>query len=135
MSVLDLLKNEEFFNDNCVVIGDSKATGYKWLDDRIVLDENIIIDEMKLTSVFEEFSIEINGSIYAGGDASSHGSCGFFYKKTNERLDWALMTLEFGPFIGVEHQKGKIVFLTSSDKKWIVEKDDLTCSYIERMKV
>lgn len=131
MDVNDLVRQEEFFYADCIAIGHLQIAGYKIINNQIEIDNNIFIDEIDLTNIFQNFSIEIDGVNYVGGEASAHGSCGFFYKKTGNSLNWALMSLKSNPFIQVEICPERVRFFSSSGLIWVVPNDDIKKVYIE----
>lgn len=116
----DILLREQFFCADCIVIGKSDVIGYRIKDGQPEVDRSIRIAEDDLTDVFQNFSVNIAGSVYVGGEASAHGSCGFFYKKTNDVLDWALMSLDSEPFVSLEKIHDGVAFVSSSGRKWLV---------------
>lgn len=132
MSVDNVLKDGSLFYEDCVLVGTSKPIGFHRIDNRIVIDELRTVDESELTDIGYLFSGEIDGSAYAGGEGFSHGSYGFFLKKTDEVLNWALMSLESNPFIKVEIGSGSVRFLSTSGEAWVVPNDDITKVYVER---
>lgn len=125
MDANDLIRAGEFIYGNFLVMGNSEFLGFNLNENGIDINENPNIDESRKTDIFENFSIEIGGSIYSGGEASAHGSCGFFYKKTGNNLDWFLMALESNPFIGVEKKENGVRFLSSSGFEWIIKNDNI----------
>ncbi|MBW8724510.1 MAG: hypothetical protein JF625_05050 [Inquilinus limosus] len=126
MAADDLVRREELFYEDCVVLADSRIIGFRVSDGEFVLGEELPEDALDTTDIFANFSIEIDGALYVGGEAAAHGSCGFFYKMTGGRLDWALMSLESEPFVGVERCDGGVRFLAASGAAWIVRGDDVT---------
>jgi len=126
VDVDELLNNEEFFNVDCLVIGQSQPVAYTVTENRIVVDSHAICDETDLTSVFQKFAKTINGVTYAGGEAASHGSYGFFCRRTGKKLDWALMSTQSNPFVDVSVDEGDVRFVSSSGQVWIVENDRLS---------
>lgn len=128
----DLIKNEEFFCADCVVIGSESVRGYTLENNKIKVDKSIIVDENDMTDIFQNFSVESNGVCYAGGEASAHGSCGFFFKRTGDRLDWALMSQESNPFVGVNIEHDRVSFVSTSGAKWVVHRDDIANVMIEK---
>jgi hypothetical protein len=130
VDVNDLIRQEEFFYADCIAIDHLRIVGYNIKDCEIEIDENIPINRSDLTNIFQNFSVEVDGSNYVGGEASAHGSCGFFYKKTGDFLNWALMSLDSDPFISVEVCRGSVRFLSSSGVTWVVPDDDVTQVYL-----
>ncbi|WP_175722023.1 hypothetical protein [Burkholderia anthina] len=121
----DILLAERFFCADCVVIGKSGVVGYRIKDGQPEMDRSIRVAEDDLTDVFQNFAVTVAGSIYVGGEASAHGSCGFFYKKTNDVLDWALMSLDSEPFVSLEKIRDGVAFVSSSGRKWVVRGDNI----------
>lgn len=109
-----------------MVFADSRIFGFSVSDGKFVIGEELSEGALDTTDIFANFSIEIDGALYVGGEASAHGSCGFFYRMTGGRLDWALMSLESEPFVGVERCEGGVRFLAASGAAWIVRGDDVT---------
>jgi hypothetical protein len=125
------LENNEFFYADFIAIRNSKIFSCDLANGKINLNENAIINKSDIVEVNINFSIEINGSIYAGGESPAHGAYGFFYKKTDGFLDWALTSLESNPFIGVESFDSRVRFLSSSGFGWVVANDDVVNVYID----
>ncbi|WP_334002716.1 hypothetical protein [Burkholderia cepacia] len=121
----DMLLGERFFCADCIVNGKSDVIGYRIKDGQPEMDRSIRVAEDDLTDVFKNFATDIEGSLYVGGEASAHGSCGFFYKITNGVLDWALMSLDSEPFVSVEKIHGGVAFVSSADRKWVVCGDNI----------
>ena len=120
-----MIRNEEFYYSDCVIAGSSPVAAYEFCGDRISITEGNPVDEDDLTLIFQRFSIDVGNSSYVGGEASAHGSCGFFYKMTGDSLNYALMTLEQGPFVAVDLSDGVAVFLSEQGSRWIVRGDDI----------
>ncbi|MES2636249.1 MAG: hypothetical protein V4605_02910 [Pseudomonadota bacterium] len=131
MDAIKLLENDEFFYADFIAIRNSKIFSYDLTDGKITLNQNATINEFDIVEIYIIFSVEINGSIYAGGESPVHGSYGFFYKKTDGFLDWALTSLDSNPFIGVENFDNCVRFLSSSGFGWIVANDDIVNAYID----
>ncbi|MDE9430801.1 hypothetical protein [Xenorhabdus bovienii] len=125
LDVDELVSREEFYSSDCIFIKGSGLFGYRLENNNFIFDSEIHIDEDNLTDIFANFSSEYNDAVYVGGEASSHGSCGFFYKKKNECIDWLLMSSESDPFVNVIFDKGSISFLSSSGYAWVVSNDDI----------
>lgn len=132
MNVNDALKDGSLFYEDCVLVGTSNPIGFHRIEDRIVIDELKTVDGSELTDISYLFDEKIDGSTYAGGEGFSHGSYGFFLKKTDEVLNWALMSLESNPFIKVEIGSGSVRFLSTSGEAWVVPNDDITKVFVER---
>ena len=132
MIVSDLIRREQFFHSDCIAVNSFGIMGYKFTNGQFEIEPDVSIDESDLTDILQNFSVEIDGASYVGGEASAHGSCGFFYKMTGDSLSWALMSLESNPFIGVEVHGGSARFLSSSGVTWVVPSDDLKMLYIEK---
>lgn len=124
MDVNKLLNNEEFFDFDCIVRSHSRPVAYTVVENRIQVDCHAIVDETDLTSVFQNFSKVIDGVTYAGGEAASHGSYGFFYKRTGDTLDWALMSTDSNPFVDVSVDGNNVHFVSSSGQIWMVKIDN-----------
>lgn len=77
----EILYRERFFCADCIAINQSDVIGYKIRNGRPEIDRLIHIKMDNLTDIFQNFSTDIAGSTYVGGEASAHGSCGFFTKK------------------------------------------------------
>lgn len=120
-----LLNGEEFIYADCIALNQSTLVGYRIAGDRLEISRDIPVDEADLTGVFQNFSVEIDGATYVGGEVAAHSSGGFFYKKVGNHVDWAVMSLEAGPFVGVERSDDEIRFLTDEGARWIVRSDDL----------
>jgi hypothetical protein len=118
-----MLAREQFVCADCVWAA-GRFVAFRVVGDAVVLDESIPLDRGDLTDVFTTFSHEADGAIYGGGEAAAHGSCGFFFKRTGARLDWALMSLASDPFVGVETAPGQVRFRSRCGDEWIVEHDD-----------
>ena len=131
LDAADLIEREQFFYANCLVIGPAEILGSELINNKIEMDRAAQIDTSDLTEVFGNFQSEIDGAVYSGGEATAHGSCGFFCKKTEGRLDWALMSLDSEPFVDVECSGGDIRFLSGSGSVWVVEGGDITRIHIE----
>lgn len=131
VDVDNLIRQDNLLFDDCVVVGNSKVIGFSRIDKRIVIDETIVIDASDLSDIDYLFSQEIDGSNYAGGEASDHGSYGFFFKKTGDVLDWALMSTGSNPFCQVEVGSGSVRFLSTSGEAWIVPDNDITKVFVE----
>ncbi|OWJ61386.1 hypothetical protein [Inquilinus limosus] len=131
MAADDLVRREEFFYADCVLTPDSRIIGFSVSDGAFVIGEDLSTDDLDTTDIFGNFRIEIDGALYVGGEASAHGSCGFFYKMTGGHVDWALISLESEPFVGVERCDGGVRFLAASGAAWIVRGDDVTRIHIQ----
>ncbi|NHZ94276.1 hypothetical protein [Massilia sp. CCM 8734] len=131
MDVKKLIDQEEFFYADCIAINSCELIGFEIKGNRIEFDHKIVIDMSDLTYIFNNFSVDIAGSIYAGGEGASHGSCGFFYKKTHDYLDWILISTESNPFTSVEIKNNDARFSTSSGATWVVPNNNIKAVYIE----
>ncbi|MCR4465338.1 hypothetical protein [Burkholderia sp. SCN-KJ] len=121
----DMLLGERFLYADCVVNGKYDVVGYRIRDGQPEMDRSIRVAEYDLTDVFKNFTADVAGSLYVGGEASAHGSCGFFYKITNDVLDWALMSLDSESFVSVEKIHGGVAFVSSAGRKWVVCGDNI----------
>lgn len=127
-----LLNGEEFVYADCIALDQSTLVGYKVAGNRIEISRDVPVDESNLTGVFQNFSVEIDGATYVGGEVAAHSSGGFFYKKVGTHVDWAVMSLEAGPFVGVERCDDEIRFLTDAGYRWVVKGDNLANITIRR---
>lgn len=132
MNVAKFIDQEELFHANCLVISNSRIATYEIVDGKLEIGPDLDIGNLELTDIHQNFSREIEGSRYVGGEASAHGSCGFFYKKTGESLDWALMSLESDPFVDVELSPHGVTFTSSSGSRWAIADDDIASLRIEQ---
>ncbi|WP_175857543.1 hypothetical protein [Burkholderia anthina] len=121
----DILLGERFFCADCIVIGKCDVVGFRIKDGQPEVDRSIRVAEDDLTDVFQNFAVNIVGSVYVGGEASAHGACGFFYKTTNDVLDWALMSLDSEPFVSLEKIRDGVAFVSGSGRKWLVRGDNI----------
>ncbi|NHZ32464.1 hypothetical protein [Massilia rubra] len=131
----ELIDHGNFYYADCIATDSSRVMGYRIDSDKIELDDSIIVDESELTSIFQNFSVEIGNSTYSGGEAAAHGSCGFFCKRIGGLLDWILVSTESNPFISVELHKECVRFRTSSGFIWVVPNDKIESVYIENDKL
>ena len=106
--------------------------GYKIRNGSVEIDDAIVVDESDLTFIFENFSVKIGDSTYSGGEAASHGSCGFFCKRTGGLLDWIVMSTESNPFTSVEVNEDSVRFGTSSGYIWTIPNDNIGAIHIEK---
>ena len=120
VDVRDILEKGEFFYADCIVTDQSEVLSYMVMNSRIETDRIAEIDINVTTSIFQNFSVSIEDSVYVGGEAAAHGSCGFFYKKTGDVLNWFLMSTESDPFVSVDIIGNDVVFLSESGCKWFV---------------
>ena len=125
MAVVDLIRNEEFYCADCIVAGTFPAVTYELHGDGISIGAGGPVDEDDTTFIFQRFSVNVGNSSYVGGEASAHSSCGFFYKITGDHLNYALMTLEHGPFVSVDLSDGCAVFVSERGGRWFVRGDDI----------
>jgi hypothetical protein len=127
----DLFDRELFYCADCVLNGQLEVIGYRLIKGQPRIDRSIQVGRGDLTDVFLNFSVEIDRATYAGGEASAHGSCGFFYKKTAGRLIWAAMSMESSPFISVDIFCNRVAFLSSTGHKWVVNENDIFSLHVE----
>lgn len=99
-------------------------------DGKLILDETSRVDASDLADISTCFSSNLDGSIYAGGEAFDHGSYGFFYKMTNEKVDWMLISLEGGPFVEAHHRGNDIAFRSSNSSTWVVPGGQICKTFI-----
>ncbi|OMG69375.1 hypothetical protein [Burkholderia ubonensis] len=128
----DLIRRERFYYADCIALGHARVIGYTVAGSRLHLNAATRIDESDLTDIVETFSIEIAGATYAGGEGVAHGSCGFFYKRTGDRLNWAVMSTESDPFFAARRVDGGIAFLSRGGDEWVVPGDDVASLRIDR---
>jgi|GEM_PF-6326056 len=130
----DLIRQEEFFYANCIVrsgvLSAYRIEGDRIEGDRIVLDDMIDIDRTDITGIFQNFVVDVDGATYIGGEADAHGSCGFFLKRSGDKLDWLLMSRDSNPFVRVEMHHGDVSFVSSSGQVWRVGNDDISQVHI-----
>lgn len=120
-----LLEGEEFIYVDCMALDRSTLVAYKIVEGRLQIYRGVFVDETDLTSVFQNFLVDIDGVTYLGGEISAHSSGGFFCKKFNGHVAWVVMSLEAGPFVGLERCDDELGFLTETGCRWIVKGDDL----------
>lgn len=125
MDADDLINKEQFFYGNCILFEGSKIVGFDLKDNKVFASKDVSINEFDMVDIFFNFSVRIGNIIYAGGESSAHGSCGFFCKKIDGKVLWFLMSVESDPFVGVDCQENKVSFLSSSGCKWVVLGDDI----------
>lgn len=113
----ELLCRKQFFYTDCIVAGQSDVIGYRISNGKLEADWSVCIERDDLADIFHNSSTNIAGSTYVGGEASAHGSCGFF-KKTGDILNWALMSLDSEPFVSVEKIQDGIAFVSSAGHRW-----------------
>lgn len=131
-TLADLIRSESFFYADCIALSRTRVIGYTIAGARLALDDLIGIDESDVTDAFERFSIEIDGAIYAGGEGASHGSYGFFYKRTGNHVDWVVMSTTLDPFVAARRTDGAIAFVTQAGDAWVVSADDVVNLRIDR---
>ncbi len=131
-TLADLIRDESLFQADCIAFSRTRVTGYTVAGSRLDLDEAIEIDVSEVTDAFERFSIEIDGVTYAGGEGASHGSYGFFYKRTGHRVDWIVMSTTSDPFVAGRRAGGAIAFMTQAGHEWVVSGDDVANLRIDR---
>ncbi|UOD30907.1 hypothetical protein INH39_04000 [Massilia violaceinigra] len=127
-----LIDQEHFYYADCMATNSSRVMGYRIRNDKVEIDDAIVVDESDLTLIFENFSVKIGNSTYSGGEAASHGSCGFFCKRTGGLLDWIVMSTESNPFTSVEVNEDGVRFGTSSGLIWTVPNDNIGAIHIEK---
>ncbi|AZK64776.1 hypothetical protein [Pectobacterium versatile] len=120
LDVHELVKKEEFYYSDLIYIKGSGFLEYTIANNGLVFNKKNQIKGVELTDIFANSTSESNGSIYVCGECSAHSSCGFFYKKTNENIDWFLMSLEFGPFVNIIKNDREIRFLSEENSGFIV---------------
>lgn len=133
MTAAMLLEREEFYYANCIVIGGLEPVGYVIEGGRLRVAGDIATDWDGLTGICETFSAQLGGSLYGGGEAFAHGSCGYFFKRSNGVLNWVVMSLDAGPFIGVVPCAGGVRFLASGGSRWTIIGDDVAGSCVEAL--
>jgi hypothetical protein len=107
------------------------VVGYKIVEGRLDIDGSARVDDGNLTDIYQNFSVDMADSTYVGGEASAHGSCGFFYKRTGNILNWALMSLDSNPFVSVEEIDNGVAFISNTGHRWIVHGDHIEDLRIE----
>jgi hypothetical protein len=127
----EMLARWEFVYADCIW-RDGRFIAFEIVGDRVVLDPQAAVDLSNSTDVFPNFTVDIDGATYVGGEASSHGSCGFFFKRVGERLDWMVVSTLSEPFVGVEREGSRLRFRTQLGDRWIVDGDSLDRITIER---
>jgi len=127
----DWLRREEFCYSNCIVIGAGEPLAYALVENKLVVGDDIDAAAASLTYVFQNFSIEIDGATFRGGEAAAHSACGWFCQEVNGRLVWALMSLESGPFIGLEVGGDWLCFISASGSRWRVHAGDIRSLSVE----
>ncbi len=127
----EMLKSGQFVYADCVWVGD-RFVAYDIVDDQLVLNEEAVLDVNDLADACAYFIENVDGVTYGGGESTAHGSCGFFFKRGPQGLEWALFALESDPFVGVEASPSQARFLSQSGDVWIVENDAVDRTRIER---
>ena len=125
MDVNKLISEEKFFYADCVIIDDDSIIEFKVKKGSIELLNGLSPSELETTDIFNRFILDYKGSTYCAGEAAAHGSCGFFYKKTGNILDWALVSTESEPFIEIIISNRLLNFRSQSGATWIVSNDDI----------
>lgn len=131
-NIVDVLNREEFFYADCICIDNEKPVKFEIRDNRVLIHEDIPIGELEIADIFQRFLSNIDGVSYGGGESSAHGSCGYFYKKTGEVLNWILMCLDSDPFVSVEKREDVVCFLSASGVVWAVPNDQIKQTRLER---
>jgi hypothetical protein len=126
----ELIRRERLPYANCIADEYGRFVSFSIVDNRVVLNATEGVDMSDTTDVVSNFLINIDGSVYGGGEGSAHGSCGFFYKMTNEKIDWALMSLESNPFVNATQVGNDISFLSTSGLNWIVPNGKISNTYL-----
>ncbi len=127
----ELLAREEFVHGDCLWQG-ARFTAFEVVGDRVVLQPHAAIDLSDRTDVFALFTVRLDGATYVGGEASSHGSCGFFCKRVGARLEWIVISTTSEPFVDVEVVGMRQRFRARLGDVWVVEGDALDGIRIER---
>lgn len=127
----EMLRREEFVGENCVWLG-HRFIAYRIVDDVLVLDEALPLDTDHIADACALFCEQLDGDTYGGGESASHGSYGFFFKRSAKGLDWALFSRGSDPFVGVEVTPSEARFRSQSGDVWIVERDEVNRIRIER---
>jgi hypothetical protein len=118
----ELLRGETFVHADCPWLGD-RFVPFHVAAGKVVVEEQGTVDVDDLTDAFTTFELHAGDATYGGGEASSHGSCGFFFKRRRDRIEWAVMSLESEPFIGAEMSSDTVSFRTQSGDTWVVHED------------
>lgn len=127
----ELLAREEFIRADCLW-QDGRVTAFELVGDRVVPAPHAALDLSDRTDVFALFDVHVGGAAYVGGEASSHGSCGFFCKRVGGRLAWMVMSTTSEPFVDVEVAATRQRFRTRLGDAWVVDGDALDDIRIER---
>lgn len=114
LDVNTLISKEEFYYSNCIYTRSLGLLHYSLTQDGLTPYEGGQFNEDDLTDIFANFTYELRGSIYVGGEASAHSSCGFIYKTTNKCLDWILVNLDSGPFVKITHDNSSVKFISDT---------------------
>jgi hypothetical protein len=125
------LRSEQFIYADCVWF-DGRFVAYDVVGEQVVLDERAPLDTDDLADAFSLFSKQAGGTTYGGGESSAHGSCGFFFKRGGHGLEWALFSRGSDPFVDVEVMPSEVRFRSQSGDVWIVERDEVGRTRIER---
>lgn len=124
-TLADLIRSESLFYADCIALSRTRVIGYTIAGARLALDDTIGVEESDVTDAFERFSVEIDGATYAGGEGTSHGSYGFFYKRTGNDVDWVVMSTTSDPFVAARHTDSGIAFVTQAGDAWVLSADDV----------
>jgi len=119
----EMLHSGRFVHADCMWVRE-RFVAYRLEQQVIVPEPDAVVDAEDLTDVFPLFTVHDGDATYGGGEAAAHGSCGFFFRRSASGLDWALMSLDSEPFVGVELERDRAIFRSRSAASWIV---DLAC--------
>ncbi|MGN6525259.1 MAG: hypothetical protein ACTHL8_02620 [Burkholderiaceae bacterium] len=131
MDADEMLRREEFVDEDCVWLG-HRFIAYRIVDDVLVLDGALPLDADHIADACALFREQVGGDTYGGGESASHGSYGFFFKRSAKGLDWALFSRRSDPFVGVELTPSEARFRSQLGDVWIVERDEVNRVRIER---
>lgn len=126
-----LLEQEKFYCANCIATGAFNVEAYELDGGRPRIAADTKIDPENLTDVGQSFLVRVGESFYGGGEAIAHGSYGYFFKRSDGELKWAVMSLDLGPFIGVEPCENGVRFIASDGSRWEIIGDDVFGSHVE----
>jgi len=116
----EVLQSGRFVHADCMWVCD-RFIAYRLEQQAIVPEPDIVVDGQDLTDVFPLFTEQHGDVTYGGGEAAAHGSCGFFFRRSAAGLDWALMSLDSEPFVGVELERDRARFRSRSGVAWVVD--------------
>lgn len=126
-----MLARGEFVHANCLWT-DGRFFAYRLVDDAVALLPDVVLDLQDLCDADCRFSQAAGSATYGGGDSTAHGSCGFFFKRGERGIAWALFSLESDPFVGVEVTASGARFRSQCGDTWVVVGDDITQARMER---